>query len=204
VTKTRPKEREASDYQAVFAGGGSRIDAHRPRPGLAGCRPDIRAAARQRLRGTLYQPHATIMLRERANGLQAAGCDNEATITRVGLAWDDLDQSEPGRPAGFALTDGTRPGVQLALSPTTERVLLVANTAVWRARRGLRFMCKRFEADTGHPLAGMRPPRQSPAVFRAHHTQLSSHCSRWSMATGRTRRFSGAERGSGRRSVGPI
>jgi hypothetical protein len=38
-------------------------------PDLDGRRPDIRAAARQRLRGTLYQPHGTIMRRERANGL---------------------------------------------------------------------------------------------------------------------------------------
>jgi hypothetical protein len=73
------------------------------------------------------------MLRERAYALQAAGCDDEATIARVGLAWDDVDRVRAWE-AGFALTNGTKPGVQLALSPTTERVLLVANTAVWRAR----------------------------------------------------------------------
>jgi hypothetical protein len=74
-----------------------------------------------------------MMLRKRASALQANGRDDEATIARVGLMWDDLDRVRPWE-AGFALNDGTRPGVQLALSPATERVLATANSAVWRAK----------------------------------------------------------------------
>jgi hypothetical protein len=48
--------------------------------------------------------------------LQADGRDDEATIVRTGLVWDDLDQVRPWE-AGFALNDATRPGVQLAVSP---------------------------------------------------------------------------------------
>jgi len=90
-------------------------------------------AVAERLQGTPYQPHAAMMLRKRANALQAAGRDDEATIARAGLAWDDLDRVRPWE-AGFALNDGTRPGVQLALSPTTERILSAADMAVWRAK----------------------------------------------------------------------
>jgi hypothetical protein len=90
-------------------------------------------AIAERLRGTPYQPHATMMLRKQANALQADGRDDEATIVRVGLVWDDLDRVRPWE-AGFALSDGTRPGVQLAVSPATERVLATAHAAVWRAK----------------------------------------------------------------------
>jgi hypothetical protein len=90
-------------------------------------------AIAERLRGTPYQPHATIMLRKRANALQADGRDDEATIARIGLVWDDLDRVRPWE-AGFALNDGTKPGVQLVLSPDAERVLAAAEAAVWRAK----------------------------------------------------------------------
>jgi hypothetical protein len=36
-----------------------------------------------------------MMLRKRANALQAAGRDDEATIARAGLASDDLDRVRP-------------------------------------------------------------------------------------------------------------
>jgi hypothetical protein len=90
-------------------------------------------AIAERLRGTPYQHHATMMLRKQANALQADGRDDEATIVRVGLVWDDLDRVRSWE-AGFALNDGTRPGVQLAVSPPTERVLAIAHAAVWRAK----------------------------------------------------------------------
>jgi hypothetical protein len=87
----------------------------------------------ERLRGTPYQHHAEMMLRKQANALQADGRDDEATIVRVGLVWDDLDRVRPWE-AGFALNDGTKPGVQLAVSPTIERVLATAEAAMWRAK----------------------------------------------------------------------
>jgi hypothetical protein len=90
-------------------------------------------AIAERLRGTPYQPHATMMLRKRANALEADGRDDQATIARVGLVWDDLDRVRPWE-AGFALNNGTKPSVQLALSPATEPVLATANAAVWRAK----------------------------------------------------------------------
>jgi hypothetical protein len=90
-------------------------------------------AIAERLRGTPYQHHAEMMLRKQANALQADDRDDEATIIRVGLVWDDLDRVRPWE-AGFALNDGTPPGVQLAVSPATERVLATAQAAVWRAK----------------------------------------------------------------------
>jgi len=90
-------------------------------------------AIAERLQGTPYHPHATMMLRKRANALQAAGRDDDATIARVGLAWGDLDRVRPWE-AGFSLHDGKGPGVQLALSAGTERILLAAEAAVWRAK----------------------------------------------------------------------
>jgi hypothetical protein len=90
-------------------------------------------AIAEQLRGTPYQHHAEMMLRKQANALQADGRDDEATIVRVGLVWDDLDRVQPWE-AGFALNDGTKPGVQLTASPTTERVLAAAHAAVWRAK----------------------------------------------------------------------
>jgi hypothetical protein len=85
------------------------------------------------LRGTPYQHHAEMMLRKQANALQADGRDDDATIVRVGLVWDDLDRVQPWE-AGFALNDGTKPGVQLTVSPATERVLATAEAAVWKAK----------------------------------------------------------------------
>jgi hypothetical protein len=90
-------------------------------------------AIAKRLQETPYSLHATIMLRKRASALQAVGRDDEATIARVGLVWDDLDRVRPWE-AGFALNDGTGTGVQLALSPATDRVLATADFAVWRAK----------------------------------------------------------------------
>ena len=52
---------------------------------------------------------------------------------RVGLVWDDLDRVRPWE-AGFALNYGTKPGVQLAVSPPIERVLATAEAAMWRAK----------------------------------------------------------------------
>src|SRR5688572_20018419 len=57
---------------------------------------------------TPYQPHATTMLRKRANASLADGRDDEATIARVGLVWDDLDRVRPWE-AGFALHEGRAP-----------------------------------------------------------------------------------------------
>jgi hypothetical protein len=90
-------------------------------------------AIAERLRGTPYQHHAEMMLRKQANALQADGRDDEATMVRVGLVWDDLDRVRPWE-AGFALNDGTKPGVQLAVSPAIERVLVTAEAAMWRAK----------------------------------------------------------------------
>jgi hypothetical protein len=90
-------------------------------------------AIAEQLRGTPYQHHAEMMLRKQANALQADGRDDDATIVRVGLVWDDLDRVQPWE-AGFALNDGTKPGVQLTVSPATERVLATAEAAVWKAK----------------------------------------------------------------------
>jgi hypothetical protein len=89
----------------------------------------------EQLQGTPYRPHATSMLRKRASALQTAGHDDEATIARVGLVWDELDQVRPWE-ASFALHDGMRPGVQLSISPATERVRTAAEAAVWAAKGG--------------------------------------------------------------------
>ena len=87
----------------------------------------------ERLKNSLYEPHATIMLRKRATALQAAGLHDEATIARVGLAWDDLDRVRVWE-AGWALHDSPHANAGLSLNASTERALAAADAAVWTAR----------------------------------------------------------------------
>jgi hypothetical protein len=74
-----------------------------------------------------------MMLRKRAEALEAVGRADEAIIARAGLAWEELDRAQPWE-AGFALLDVVRPRHHPSLNASAERVLSAANAAVWRAK----------------------------------------------------------------------
>jgi hypothetical protein len=79
-------------------------------------------AIAQRLQDTLYHPHAAIMLRKRANALQAVGRDDEATITRVSWPGMTLTGCGPGRRVLRFTTAGVLASICRWHSPQNERV----------------------------------------------------------------------------------
>jgi hypothetical protein len=116
----------------------------------------------ERLKNSPYQPHATMMLRKRATALQAAGLHDEATIARIGLAWDDLDRVRVWE-ASWALNDSSRPNAELNLNASTERALAAAHAAVWTAKGDdLQQVCAAFDA-----LEPSDPYRGRAAAFLA-------------------------------------
>jgi hypothetical protein len=74
-----------------------------------------------------------MMMRKRADALQAVGRDDEATLTRVELAWDELDRARFWE-AGFALSDGVQTGAPPTVDAFIERARSVAEGAVWAAK----------------------------------------------------------------------
>jgi hypothetical protein len=114
------------------------------------------------LRNSPYAPHATIMLRKRATAMQKAGLHDEATIARIGLAWDDLDHVRVWE-AGWALHDSPQASAGLSLTASVERALAVADAAVWAAKGAdLQQVADAFDA-----LEPTDPYRDRAAVFLA-------------------------------------
>ncbi|MEU7618771.1 hypothetical protein AB0B27_22115 [Micromonospora rifamycinica] len=96
---------------------------------------DAFAAIAERLKEARFMPDAGVMLRRRADALQAIGQVNEAVAARVGLAWDELDRARVWE-AGFALHDGRQPGPSLTLAGPIQRTQSAAEAAVQVAKGG--------------------------------------------------------------------
>jgi hypothetical protein len=74
---------------------------------------DAFAKVADELRGTPFQSHVTVMLRKRADALQAVGGDDEATIARVEVAWHVLDHVRACRCLGQPIfVRDSHPGAQ--------------------------------------------------------------------------------------------
>lgn len=90
---------------------------------------DAYAAIADKLRAAQFFPYATVMLRKRADALQAVGRFDDAVIARVELAWEELDRVQPWV-AGFAMHDGREGGTEAGLGSEALRVQAVADAAV--------------------------------------------------------------------------
>lgn len=83
----------------------------------------------QALRSQGFLPHANMMLRKRANALDAADRHDEAALARCRLAWDELDRVKVWE-AGFVIHDGERQGARAPLSEVTMRAVRAVHAAV--------------------------------------------------------------------------
>lgn len=82
-----------------------------------------------KLQDAHFVPDAIVMLRLRADALQAAGRVDEAALARVEIAWNDLDRVRVWE-AGFALSDGRRHGAEPVINDISKRVQAMADAAV--------------------------------------------------------------------------
>jgi hypothetical protein len=116
---------------------------------------DAFASIAQQLSEKHFAPHAMIMLQRRADALEAVGRVGEAILTRIGMAWDELDSSPTFDGALLALK-GLPYVVDRALPESTERAYWVTYAAIRPAGSGeLAEPLARFDAlDDGDPYRG--------------------------------------------------
>jgi hypothetical protein len=108
----------------------------------------------KRLNENHFGPHAMIMLRRRADALERAGRVGEAMLTRVGLAWEELDHSPTLDGALFALNGFPPPG-DAPPPQSTERAYWTAYAAVRPGSGELTELLERFDAlDEGDLYRG--------------------------------------------------
>jgi hypothetical protein len=116
---------------------------------------DAFASIAQQLSEKHFAPHAMIMLQRRADALEAVGRVGEAILTRIGMAWDELDSSPTFDGALLALK-GLPYVVDRALPESTERAYWVTYAAIRPGGSGeLAEPLARFDAlDDGDPYRG--------------------------------------------------
>jgi tetratricopeptide (TPR) repeat protein len=117
--------------------------------------PDAFASIAKQLNEKHFGPHAMIMLRRRADALEVVGRVGEAMLTRVGMAWDELDGSPTFDGALLALGGFPHSG-DAPMPESTERAYWVAYTAIRPGGSGeLTEPLARFDAlEQGDPYRG--------------------------------------------------